>query len=239
MSQRKVLLVDDVELFIELEKTFFRREEVVLLVARNGKEALETTISEQPDLVFMDLYMPEMDGDEACRLIKQRPASRLTPVVMVTHAGKEADQERCRNAGCDEILLKPVNRKQFVDTARHYLGVVERSAPRVEARLSVRYGAGAGQELTDFSLNISTGGLFLETREILPVDSPLKLQFPLPGHSLPVVCLARVAWVNTPENAVKSSFPAGLGVQFINLPLDELQAIRDFVLQQCSETPGS
>lgn len=229
MTQKKVLLVDDVELFVELEKTFFRREEVTLLVARNGRQAVETVQKELPDLVFMDLFMPEMDGDEACRVLKQDPNFNRLPIIMVTHGGREADLERCRAAGCDEVLLKPVNRQQFLDTARHYLGLVERGAPRVEARLSVHYGDELGTELTDFAINISTGGLFLETDQTLAVGSALKLQFPVPGRLSPIVCRARVAWVNLQENAAKSHLPAGMGIQFVDLPLEDLQVIRDFV----------
>lgn len=229
MGKKKVLLADDVELFLELEKTFFRREDVDLLVARNGLEALEIAREKKPDLVFMDLFMPEMNGDAACRAIKDDPALEGTPVLMVTHGGREADLERCRAAGCDDLLLKPINRHQFIDAATRYLAIADRVAPRVDARLQVRYGEGMQRELSEYSLNISTGGVFLETADPLPTGTPLSLEFRLPNRHEPIVSQARVAWINDPQRVSKPHLPPGMGVQFLDLSLADLQAVRDFV----------
>lgn len=222
-------MVDDVELFIELEKTFFKRDEVLVLVARNGQEALDMIRAERPDMVFMDLFMPEMDGDLACRTIKaDRELSRI-PVVMVTHGGREADLQRCRDAGCDELLLKPVNRHQFVDVATKYLALADRVAPRVDTRLQVRYGSDMGRELVNYTLNLSTGGVFLETGQPLPPGSAMTLEFHLPNRATSIVAQARVAWINDPEKINKPHLPPGMGVQFLDLSLEDMQAVRDFI----------
>jgi uncharacterized protein (TIGR02266 family) len=233
MAQKKVLLVDDVELFLALEKTFFRREEVTLLFARSGRQAVKTTLAERPDVVFMDLFMPEMNGDEACRLIKQHPECGSTPVVMVTHGGRDSDLETCRAAGCDDILFKPINRHDLLETAHRFLQLADRAAPRIPAKLTVRYGQGMQRKLSDYSVNISTGGLFLETESPLPVDSNLQLEFPLPGRTEPVICQARVAWINAPNCPGRLQLPSGMGMQFLDLSLDDLQSIRDFIKQEC------
>ena len=70
MHKKKVLLVDDVQLFLEQEKTFFNRNDFELLLARRGSEAIRIIREEKPELVFMDLYMPEADGDRCCHMIK-------------------------------------------------------------------------------------------------------------------------------------------------------------------------
>lgn len=237
MDRKKVLLADDVELFLELEKTFFRREDFDLRVARTGRQALEVIAAERPDLVFMDLYMPEMNGDECCRRVKTDPELRATPIVMVTQSGRDDDLEKCRRAGCDDILLKPINRHLFVDTARKLLAVSARAAMRVSAHLQVRYGRDRQQLLSNYSLNISTGGLFLVTDDPLPVDTPLALEFTLPGREAPIRCTGRVAWVNHPVLLNKPELAAGMGVQFIDLRLDDLHAIREFIKQE-SLTPS-
>lgn len=229
MNPLKILLADDVELFLELEKTFFRREGVSLLVARTGQEALDLVRTERPHLVFMDLHMPELDGDEACRQIKADPVLRYTPVVMVTHGGREPDLERCRQAGCDEVVLKPINRHQFLETARRFLNIVARNAPRFPARLKVRYGVAREKLLSDFSINVSTGGLFLETEAPLPEDTPLFLEFDLPDRIKGICCGGRVAWVNAPEAPKKPLLPAGMGIQFVELSLADMQMIREFI----------
>lgn len=230
--QKKILLVDDVELFLDLEKTFFRRENVQVLTAKTGRQGLETTIAEKPDIVFMDLFMPEMNGDEACRLIKQHPECAAIPVIMVTHGGRDADLELCRAAGCNDILLKPINRQHFLATARNYLQVAERVAPRVPAKLSVRYGSRNSRQLSDFTVNISTGGLFLESENPLPVGTPMTLEFPLPGREQPVICQARVAWINAEGCSARLRLPNGMGMQFLDLSLNDMQAIRDYIRQE-------
>ncbi len=229
MLPMKILLADDVELFLELEKTFFCREGMTLLIARTGQEAVDLARAERPRLVFMDLYMPQLDGDEACRQIKADPELRFTPVVMVTHGGREEDLERCRQAGCDEIVLKPINRHQFMETARRFLAIPARTAPRVEARLRVRFGISPDDLLEHFSINISTGGLFLETSRPLAENSPLFLEFFLPGLPEPICCRARVAWVNAAAAPCKPLLPSGVGVQFLDLPLEKMQQIREYI----------
>ena len=64
MAKIKVLLADDVQLFLELEKSFFSREEVYVRMVRSGREVLEAVAEEMPDLIFLDMFMPEMNGDE-------------------------------------------------------------------------------------------------------------------------------------------------------------------------------
>lgn len=233
-DQKTVLLADDVELFLELEKTFFRRENFRLLVARNGIEAFETIAHEKPDLVFLDLYMPEMTGDECCRKVKADPDLSSIPIVMVTHGGREDDLARCREAGCDDIVLKPINRHNFLNTARRHLDVQDRGAPRVRARLHIRYGhPGEEQTLKDYTVNLSAGGVFIETEAPLEVDTPLRIRFDLPGRAVPIECRGRVAWINRPEKPVKPKLPGGMGVQFIDMGLDELGDIREYVKSQC------
>lgn len=232
MTPLKVLLVDDVDLFLELEKTFFRREGLAVLVARNGQEAIDMVRAERPHLVFMDLYMPLLGGEEACQRIKADPELRTTPVVMVTQGGREEDIERCRRAGCDEIVFKPINRSQFLETARRFLHIATRNAPRIEARLRVQYGDAMEHLLDNFSINLSTGGLFLETAEPLEEGSPLYLEFHLPGRSIPIRCNGLVAWVNGATAPQKPLLPGGVGVQFTDLGLADLQLIREFVKTQ-------
>jgi len=226
-SQKKVLLADDVGFFLTLEKTFLQRQEIDILVAKNGRQAYEMIAAHHPDLALLDLYMPEMNGDECCRRIKDNPELSRIPVIMVTTAGKEEEQNRCRQAGCDEIILKPIHRRTFVETIRRFLQVIERAEPRTPVKMEIRYGQ--QQLLTGYSVNLSTGGLFLETNELLPADEALQLKFHLPAQDHPIACHGSVAWVNAPEAPSKPSLPTGMGIKFKDLRLDHLHQIREFL----------
>lgn len=229
MNTFKILLVDDVKLFLELEKTFFSRENFTVIAARDGREAVHLARVEKPQLIYMDLYMPGLNGDEACRELKADPMLRHIPVIMVTQAGREADLERCRQAGCDEIILKPINRHQFMETARRFLDIAARDALRIEAQLAVRYGVNGDQLLENFTINISTGGLFIVTDQVLPEGSSLHLEFRLPDRPDPIRCQARVAWLNPAAAPRNPQLPGGIGVQFIDLSLADMQAVREFI----------
>ncbi len=102
------------------------------------------------------------------------------------------------------------------------------SAARINARMRVCFGPGS-RILTGYSVNLSSGGLFLETDILLDVDDPLLLEFELPNSRRKIRCRGRVAWVNRPDIRLKSNFPSGMGVQFLNLSLDDMEALREFV----------
>ena len=230
--RKKILLVDDVKLFIELEKTFFQRKAAFeVLTAGSAKEALEIVQAEQPDLVFMDLYMPEMDGDECCRLIKASAIGTNIPVVMVTSAGKEDDRERCLSAGCDEIITKPINRAHFLSVSKKYMEVHERKEPRYAVHVKVMYGAQQDQVLTDYTVNINAGGLFLTSSELMPIGTELFVEFSLSGEEQLVRCRARVAWINDVTNPLKRDLPAGLGLEFVDISNDEAAMVEEYIKQ--------
>ena len=229
MERKKILLADDVELFLMLERTFFNRDEFDLKTARNGREALDVIREIKPDLVFLDLHMPDMNGDECCRIVKNDEACRHIPIIMVTTVGREEDLERCRTAGCDEIINKPINRHDFMTTARRFLQVEVRKAQRCNASLTVHYGTSSSDLLSDYSIDLSTGGLFLATDHPLPAETPLSMEFVLPASETAVRCNARVAWVNDAQLLKKQDLPSGMGVQFVDLTLADLDAIRKYI----------
>jgi uncharacterized protein (TIGR02266 family) len=228
MSEKTILLVDDTELFLQLERTFLQRSNINILTASNGKQALDLARKHFPDVVFLDLNMPIMDGDECCRAMKNDPDLKGIPIVMVTTEGRPQDQERCRDAGCDGILLKPINRTEFVATAQKLLQLSVREK-RFKATIQVRYGQKSDKILHDFSIDISSGGLFIKTDSPLEVDEMLQIGFELPNPRREVNCSAQITWVNSHLNLKKSALPPGLGLRFIDLSLDDLHAIRNYI----------
>lgn len=228
--KKKILLVDDVKLFIELEKTFFQRKAAFeVLTAGSGREALEIVQAEQPDLVFMDLYMPEMNGDECCRIIRANDSGNNIPVIIVTSAGKEEDRERCLAAGCTEIVTKPINRAHFLSVAKKYLEIHARKEPRYAVHVKVLCIEEMEMELTDYTVNLNTGGLFLASSRQPPVDTRLSLEFSLPESDASIACQARIAWINESEKPLKRDLPAGMGLQFVDITTEDVTIIREYI----------
>jgi putative two-component system response regulator len=113
-----VLVVDDVPANVELFKTLLTREGYVVFTASNGEQALEMVARERPDLVLMDVVMPNLSGYEVCERIKQDKATRLTPVVLITALQQREDRIQGINAGADDFLTKPVDVHELKARAR-------------------------------------------------------------------------------------------------------------------------
>ncbi len=105
----KIVLVDDVEANLQLLSALLTREGYVVQVASDGFAALDLVSKQMPDLVITDVMMPGMDGFELCRRIKSNPATRLTPIILVTSLADRNDRIAGIEAGADDFLSKPVD----------------------------------------------------------------------------------------------------------------------------------
>jgi len=229
VAKPKILLVDDTRLVLELEKSFLKFSHVDVVTAGNGVEALELIRRDPPDLIFMDLNMPEMDGISCCTLLKADPFLCGIPVIMLTTAGREQDRESARKAGCDDFLTKPIDRREFLDKAHKYTDAVDRRAQRVSCRFPVisLYG---NIPIGVHALDISDGGLFLASREQLLPGRQLKLALYLPtAHPVLLELKGKVAWLNEEGKRVHAGMPTGFGVEFLELEEPQIALLRAFV----------
>jgi uncharacterized protein (TIGR02266 family) len=229
MNKRKILLVSDVQLFLEQEKTFLNTGDFTLLKAFSGTEALEIVRNERPDLVFIDISLPDISGDKCCYTIKSDEGLGEIPVIMITDGVNAEDFERCLQAGCDDIIIKPINRHYLLAIAHKFLNVRHRKTPRFVARLLVQYGTDQGSLRSDYSVNLSTGGIFVETGSFLPIDTPLTIEFILPQKDISIRTKGSVAWINHPELKIKPNLPVGMGIQFLGISSEDMEAIGQFI----------
>lgn len=108
-NQYSILVVDDQEINLAILEDYLVPLGYRVIKARNGREALAQIESARPDLVLLDIMMPEIDGYEVCRRVKENPQSRDIPVVMVTSLEGTEDLVKALESGADEFLTKPVN----------------------------------------------------------------------------------------------------------------------------------
>lgn len=118
----KILLVEDNEMNRDMLSRRLERKGYDVVIAVDGQAGVEMTSSETPDVVLMDLSLPVMDGWEATRRIKADPVTQSIPVIALTaHAMKE-DEQKARDAGCDDYDTKPVNFQRLLGKIETFLG---------------------------------------------------------------------------------------------------------------------
>jgi uncharacterized protein (TIGR02266 family) len=106
-----------------------------------------------------------------------------------------------------------------------------RANPRYLTRIAIFYGPYQNQILTDYSINMSTGGVFIESSIILPEDTELTVKFNLPESDTIIIVKSRVAWTNDPGALKKISLPPGMGLQFLDLCSEDMYAIRTYLVK--------
>jgi CheY-like chemotaxis protein len=121
LAGKKVLLVDDDIRNIFAMTSVLERHRMQVVAAENGKEALQLVESEQPDVVLMDIMLPEMDGYETMRAIRQIPKFRSLPIIALTAKAMRGDRERCLEAGASDYIAKPVDTDQVLALLRTWL----------------------------------------------------------------------------------------------------------------------
>lgn len=121
-APRRVLLVEDNELNRDMLSRRLQRRGYEIAVATDGVQAVQAATRDRPDLILMDMSLPEMDGWEATRRLKAEPGTRGIPVVALTAHAMAGDRERALAAGCDEFETKPVELERLLAKMQALLG---------------------------------------------------------------------------------------------------------------------
>ncbi|GAB6906377.1 DNA-binding response regulator in two-component regulatory system with PhoR (or CreC) [Desulfosarcina cetonica] len=118
MKKEKILVVDDEEDILELVRYNLAREGYAVACAASGEEALKAAESEAVDLIVLDLMLPGIDGLEVARRLRQNPATKETPIVMLTAKGEEADVVAGLELGADDYVTKPFSPRILIARMR-------------------------------------------------------------------------------------------------------------------------
>lgn len=116
-----VLVVDNQPAHLDLAMTILTRGGFKVLTAATGEEAIATVAKKKPDLVLMDMQLPEMDGLEVTRRILDDPKTKKTKIVAFSALAMAEDRERARKAGCIGYIAKPVGARELIDEVNKYL----------------------------------------------------------------------------------------------------------------------
>jgi two-component system cell cycle response regulator DivK len=111
----KILYVEDNDDNVYMLKNRLSRAGFIVLIAPDGMQGIAMATSEQPDLILMDLTLPDIDGEEATRRIKAHPATKHIPVIALTAHAMSGDREKAMAAGCDDFDTKPVDMPRLLE----------------------------------------------------------------------------------------------------------------------------
>jgi CheY-like chemotaxis protein len=117
----KVLYVEDNDDNVYVLKSRLTRAGFTVIIAGDGAQGVAMAVSEQPDLILMDLSLPVLDGWEATRRIKAAPATKHIPVIAITAHAMTGDREKALAAGCDDFDTKPVELPRLLEKIRALL----------------------------------------------------------------------------------------------------------------------
>jgi len=119
---KTVLIVEDNELNMKLFHDLLEAHGYETLQARNGFDAMDIARQHRPDLILMDIQLPEVSGLEVTKWLKEDDELKAIPVIAVTAFAMKGDEERIRQGGCEAYISKPISVVKFLETVRSYLG---------------------------------------------------------------------------------------------------------------------
>ncbi len=121
-KKNKILLVDDSETVLMLERMILKAGSYEVAMARDGREGVAKALALKPDLILMDVIMPEMDGIQAIRKLRASKQTRSIPILIVTTKGEEESMETGYLSGCSDYITKPIDSLELLTKIRSFLG---------------------------------------------------------------------------------------------------------------------
>ena len=118
----RILLVEDNEMNRDMLSRRLARRGYDVVIAVDGEQGVAMARSESPALILMDMSLPGLDGWEATRRIKAEVGLRHIPIIAITSHAMVGDEEKARQAGCDDYMAKPIHEDELLAKIRHFIG---------------------------------------------------------------------------------------------------------------------
>ncbi len=119
---KTVLIVEDNELNMKLFNDLLEAHQYRTIQTRSGLEAVDLVRRHMPDLILMDIQLPEISGLDIIKTIKADEALKAIPVIAITAFAMKGDEEKIRRGGCEAYISKPISVAKFIETIRNYIG---------------------------------------------------------------------------------------------------------------------
>jgi CheY-like chemotaxis protein len=225
----KILLIDDVVFFRDVMCDYFKSTPAKIMTASNGEEAISVAMREGPDLIYMDVGMPVMNGIEACQKIKAHPTLKKIPVLLIFTPDRDATIKEVEASGCDGYLAKPFGREEFLNMGHRHLFNIERRERRVPCQMTVDFKIN-GATYQGRGGDISLHGVYVEFRDEIPPNCRLTASFLLPTiSSEKVEASGRIAWVNQGFPRQNMGLAQGFGVEFQSIDMASVDIVKAYL----------
>ena len=231
MTKKRIVLGIDADSIPTAMNFFPNGEKFDVTVVHDGHEALRRISKDKPDLAILDIDLPKKGGDACCREVKEGGLSLATLIVLEVWLHNGSDVRRCLEAGCDALLVKPLEYEPLAGIITRLLFGTSSTPPRFNVRLPVHYGIQPDRLIDNYSVNLSTGGVFLEAQHVVPVGTPLTVVITLPNNTT-IECTAEVTWLNGPVLRCQPLLPPGMGLKFLDIGNQQVNAIREFLFSE-------
>ena len=120
-SNLKVMIIDDSKTIRRTAETLLKKAGCQVVTAEDGFEALSKIVDQRPDLIFVDIMMPRLDGYQTCALIKNNTTFKTTPVIMLSSKDGLFDKARGKIVGSEEYLTKPFTKKELLNAISNHV----------------------------------------------------------------------------------------------------------------------
>jgi CheY-like chemotaxis protein len=215
----KLLIVDDMKSFLDLERTFLRRAECKIHTASTGLEAIKVAQTVHPDLILLDVEMPEMNGIEATRILSVTPGLKEIPIIIVSSTNRDKEAVA---AGAKEFVRKPVDEGTFLHLVTKYVPLKVRKDPRKELNRPATFLCNRVVEGQGLVVDVSISGAFLTTQQALAVGDTLSIRFSIPSQE-------GLKDIQAEAMVVRLVPPGGFGLGFSDVSEGAKLYIQEFV----------